>query len=107
MRAGELNCRVTVKQQSSTQDGIGQPVLTWTDALAGDIWAKIVHPSGMEGLKAGAVMSTVKANIRMRYRTDITAGMRVYHGATIYNIVAVLPNLTSKQYIDLQCEVTT
>ena len=103
MRAGKLNSRVTVQQQSATQDALGQPVQTWTDVAT--LWASIVHVSGIEAIKADALTSTVRASIQVRYNTAITAGMRAVSGATTYNIIAVLPDMARKEYTNLACEV--
>lgn len=103
MRPGLLNRRVVVQQQSTTQDAIGQPVLTWTTFAT--VWADIRHSSGVESIKADALTSTVRASIRVRYTRTITTGMRVVEGTTTYNIVAVLPDMGGKEYSDLVCEV--
>lgn len=103
MRIGALNCSVTIQHLTSDQDEIGQPVTTWADVAT--VWADIRHISGIEAVKADATASTVRASIRIRYRTDVNAGMRVLHGSTVYNITAVLPDVAKKQYVDLVCEV--
>lgn len=103
MRPGLLNRRVVVQQQSTTQDAIGQPVLSWTTFAT--LWADIRHSSGVESIKADALTSTVRASIRVRYSRTITTGMRVVEGTTTYNIVAVLPDMGGKEYTDLVCEV--
>lgn len=103
MRAGSLKSRVTIKQLTGGQDEIGQPIQTWTDVAR--VWANIRHLSGSETIKAGAETSITKASIRIRYRTDINSGMRVYHGSTVYEIKAVLPDEESRDRLDLVCEV--
>jgi SPP1 family predicted phage head-tail adaptor len=103
MQAGKLNSCVKLQQLTSGQDEIGQPVQTWSDVAT--VWADIRHLSGLEVVKADSPASVVKASIRIRYRTGINAGMRVLHGATAYNITAVLPDEAKKQYTDLACEV--
>jgi len=105
MRAGTLNNKVTIQQQASTQDDWGQPLNTWTDIAT--VWADIRHQSGIETIKADSPVSVVKASIRIRYRTGVDAGMRVLHGTTAYNINAVLPDVSKKQYLDLVCEVVS
>lgn len=106
MDAGRLNTRLTLQQPGTAQDGIGQPVITWTEV--GRVWADVRHVSGLQAIKADADSSTVKASIRIRHRTGVTAAMRlVEQGAgTVYNITAVLPD-ARKAYLDLVCEVTT
>lgn len=103
MRPGLLNTRVVVQQQSATQDALGQPVQSW--ATFATLWADVRHTSGIEATKADAIASVVRASIRVRYRGDLTAAMRVIHGSTTYNIVAVLPDIGGKEYVDLACEV--
>jgi len=104
MRAGTLNSRVTIKQRGAGSDGNGEPSTTWTDVCT--VWADIRHLSGIEAIKAGAELSTVKASIRIRYRSDLTAGMRVHHGSTVYEIEAVLPYELTREYVTLACKVT-
>lgn len=104
MRAGRLNQRITIQSRSATRDALGQPVETWSDVAS--LWADIRFPSGMEVVKGGAEVSIVKASIRIRYRTDIDAGMRVEHGSNTYDVKAVLPDVAGRQHLDLVCERT-
>jgi len=105
MRAGSLRNKVVIQQQASTTDDYGQPASTWTDVAT--VWADIRHQSGLESIKADSPASVVKASIRIRYRTDITAGMRAVHGTTVYDILAPLPDASGKQYTDLACQVVS
>ncbi|AGW94602.1 hypothetical protein N234_31640 [Ralstonia pickettii DTP0602] len=95
--------RVTIQRRATGQDEIGQPVETWADVST--VWANIRHTSGMEAIKAGADVSIVRASIRIRWRTGIDAGMRVVHGATVYDIKAVLADEVGRKHVDLVCEV--
>ena len=103
MRAGALNTRITIQQQSTTQDALGQPVNTWTDFA--NCWADVRHKSGVETIKGDALTSTIKASMRVRYRADLTTGMRVSVGLLKYNIQAVLVDMQKRDYVDLVCEV--
>ena len=103
MRAGTLNCRITVQQLGGGVDALGQPLQSWTDVAT--LWANVRHSSGVESIKADAVTTVVRASIRIRHRIDITAGMRVVAGVYTYNIVTVLPDIGGKEYTDLVCEV--
>ena len=102
MQAGRLNSRVTIKQLTDGQDEIGQPVQMWTDLAT--VWANIKHKSGSETIKADQDVSIVQASIRIRRRTDVTAAMRVHHGATVYEIRAILPDEDRREHVDLVCE---
>lgn len=102
MQAGRLNRRVTLQAPGTAQDELGQPIPGWTDVAT--LWADIRMKSGLEAIKAGAPVSTVQASIRVRYRAGITAGMRVVHNLAAYNIIAPLPDVSGRGYIDLACE---
>lgn len=103
MQAGRLDSRVTIQAPGTTTDELGQPIPGWTDVAL--VWASIRHLSGVEAIKADATVSTVKASIRIRYRTGMNAGMRVVHGLRVYNVEAVLPDVGGREYVDLVCEV--
>lgn len=102
MQAGRLNRRVTLQQPSTATDELGQPIHGWTDVAT--LWADIRMKSGLESIKAGAPVSTVQASIRIRYRSDVTAGMRVVHNLQAYNITAVMPDVGGREYVDLIAE---
>lgn len=100
---GRLNNRVTIQQPATGQDEIGQPTQGWS-TLA-EVWANVRTLNGVETIKAGAEMSAVKASIRIRRRTDVTAAMRVVLGSTVYQVKAVLQDEVGRQWTDLACEV--
>jgi len=102
MQIGKLKNRIRIQQRGAGQDELGQPVDTWADLAT--VWADIAHPSGLQSIRADAESSVVKASIRIRRRADVTAGMRVVYGTTVYDIQAVLPNERSRDYVDLVCE---
>jgi SPP1 family predicted phage head-tail adaptor len=105
MQAGRLNRRVTLQSPSQSVDELGQPIPGWTDVAT--VWADIRMKSGLEAIKAGAPVSVVQASIRVRYRTGITAGMRVVHNLVAYEIKAVLPDVGGREYVDLVAEVVS
>jgi SPP1 family predicted phage head-tail adaptor len=101
--AADLNQRVNIEQRTSSQDELGQPIESWV--LVAAVWASVKHQSGLSAIKGDADVSTVKASIRIRYRTGIDAGMRVVCGSDIYDIRAILPNRV-EGFSDLVCEAT-
>lgn len=104
MKAGAMRDRITIQQRSSVQDELtGEISQTWTDVAL--VWANVQFVNGISAIKAGMDTSSVKASIRMRYRTGIDASMRVLHGTDIYSIEAVMPNKTAGT-LDLICKVT-
>ncbi|MPW17879.1 phage head closure protein [Paraburkholderia sp. CNPSo 3157] len=103
LQAGSLNRRITIQRQSADRDEDGHPEAVWTDVVV--TWASIAHKSGLQSIRGDAEVSLVQASIRVRYRTDVAAGMRVVHGSTIYQIRAVLPDERGREFTDLVCEV--
>ena len=98
-----LNTRVIIERPSVARDAAGQPIEEWT--LVGEVWANVRYLNGIETIKAGAETSLAKASIRVRYRTDLNASMRVRHGATTFQVIAVLPDEGARWHTDLACEV--
>ena len=103
MQAGRLNRRCVLQTPGTAQDELGQPIPGWTDVAT--VWGDIRMKSGMEAIKAGAPVSVVQASIRVRYRAGITAGMRIVHNLQAFNIVAVMPDVGGREYVDLIAEV--
>ena len=103
MQAGRLNRRCTLQAPGTTQDELGQPIPGWTDVAT--LWGDVRLRSGLESIKAGAVVSTVQASVRIRYRTGIHAGMRVLVGSVPYEVLAVQPDVGGREYVDLVCQV--
>lgn len=101
--AMKLNRRVTIKQQSTTRDALGQPLTVWSEVAT--VWSNILHPRGAEVIRGDRDVSIVQASIRIRYRTDVTAAMRVYYGSLVYEIKAVLRDEVSRINVDLVCEL--
>lgn len=105
MQAGRLNRCCVLQAPGTAVDELGQPIPGWTDVAT--VWADIRLKSGLEAIKAGAPVSTVQASVRVRYRAGITAGMRIVHNLQAYNIVAVMPDIGGREFVDLVCEVVT
>lgn len=101
---GQLNTPIEIQRPATGQDALGQPIEGWD--LVVKTWANVRHLNGTESIKAGAVTSSVNASIRIRWRKDIDASMRVLAGTTVYAIRAVLPDMQSRETVDLVCEVT-
>lgn len=105
MRIGSLNHRVTIQVPAAARDEIGQPIpgaSGWTDFAT--VWANIRYLNGTETLKSDAPVSLARASIRIRRRDGLIANMRVLHGTTVFDVRAVLPDESSREFIDLACE---
>lgn len=99
----KLRYKVTIQALVGTTDDLGQPIAAWTTVA--EPWADIQYLNGISTIKAGADHSVVMASIRLRYRTGLHAGMRVLHGATVFEIQAILPDELGRVFMDLACKV--
>ncbi|TXH45833.1 MAG: head-tail adaptor protein [Burkholderiaceae bacterium] len=101
VKAGSLAQRIDIERRAPGTDACGQPVQAWE--WVASRWADVRLLAGLEAIKAGADVSTVRASIRIRWLAGIDAGMRVRHGGATYDITAVLPD-PAGACIDLVCE---
>jgi SPP1 family predicted phage head-tail adaptor len=110
MRAGDLNRRVRIERHEQDQDGLGQPIDTWTEVAT--VWCNVRMLTGKETLTSDAEVASATASIRIRYRTDVDNGMRAVLlkfidrqpvDDVVFNILAPLPNVASREYTDLAC----
>lgn len=101
MRAGKLNRRVTIQQPGPTRDTAGQPTTGWVDFDS--VWADVRYMNGRQYTTSNAEASSATVSIRVRYRTDLSSIMRVVHGVTIFDILAVLPDEEDRDHLDLAC----
>lgn len=101
MLSQRLRHRITIQQKTETTAASGEPIgFVWAD-IATDVPAEIVPLSGREFLAANAEQAETVSRATIRYRADITADMRVIHGALAHNITAILPDPTFSRHLTL------
>ena len=106
MQAGSLNTRATIQKRTGGTDDWGTPLPeAWADYAV--VWANVKHLGGAETIRAGAETSVVQASIRIRFRTDVDAGMRVVVDGAVYSVTAALPDLVEREHVDLVAELVT
>lgn len=102
MRIGSLDRPIQLQRLVRTQDETGAENEAWATFVS--TFANIKHLSGLETVRSEVPISVVKASIRIRLRDDVDATCRVLYRGTIYDIKAVMPDLESREYLDLACE---
>ena len=102
MRAGTLRHRVTIQRYELVVDDYGAPLHreSWKDVAT--VWASVEAVSGRDFFAARQEQSEVTQRIRIRYRPDVTADMRVIHNGKVFNIVAPLPDNRGRELV-LMC----
>lgn len=104
LAAGTLNTRIVISRRASGLDSWGQPSETWETVAT--VWASVLSPTGRaaaEMLSADRQISATTYSMRIRWRTDVTAAMRVTQGSTVFDIAQVIPDIAGRRYVDLVC----
>jgi SPP1 family predicted phage head-tail adaptor len=104
MQAGKLRHRVTIQQLvagSPQQKATGEPDTTWTDFAT--LWADIRPLRGMALFAAQQQQSGAEVEIHLRYRSGVTADMRIVHSTTVYEIRSIDDTKRHEGRLILQC----
>lgn len=103
MRAGDLRHLVTLQSSVKVQNPTtGSITESWESA--GEVYASIAPLSAREFIAAQAVQSKVSTRITIRYRSGVTATMRVVYAERTYRIEGVLPDVKSgREWLTLPC----
>lgn len=86
LAAGRLRHRIQIEARSDSRQSNGGIESTWSKIANGDDWAEIKPLSARNLMAAATAQSKVTAEIRIRYRSDVLAGMRIKCGGDIYAI---------------------
>ncbi|WP_157266628.1 phage head closure protein [Azohydromonas aeria] len=100
----DFDTRVALQRHSGAKDKFGQPLKdAWADVA--QVWANRKLGVGVEQVKAGADMATVRASFRIRWRAGVDSGMRLVEvgSGAVWDIQAVLADRRENR-IDLACE---
>ena len=101
--AGQLNRRIAIQQESTSQDAFGGPITTWTTILC--TWAGIRAVTSKEIYAASGFTSQVSHVITLRYQpcVAIRSSYRVQHECRIFEIQAISDPDESKRELQLLC----
>jgi SPP1 family predicted phage head-tail adaptor len=103
-QAGKFRYRVAIQQEvtgSPAKNDFGEPNTSW-EALA-TVWAAVEPISGREFWAQQQVQSEISVRIRIRYRSDVEAGMRCLYSGKYYYIKAVIDTMEYHQELQLMC----
>ena len=89
LRAGALNRRITIEQNTPTRSAAGAEVESWGTLVT--VAAEVDPKRGREFFAAQAVQAEALTVFRIRHRSDVTRKMRVSYDGDLYDIVSVVP----------------
>jgi SPP1 family predicted phage head-tail adaptor len=98
---GELRHRVTIKTPIATLDEGGGQTIDWQDLAT--VWTRIVTLGGAEIVRASDLVPRLGYRLTIRYRTDVTAAMRVAFGEKLLEIDAVYDPVGDGVALFLDC----
>jgi SPP1 family predicted phage head-tail adaptor len=90
MRAGRLKHRCALLESQKVNRPGGGLTESWVEL--GKLWAEIAIPTGRIATVADQLQRVVSAEIRIRHRANVVAGMRLVHKTKTYLIEAALPD---------------
>lgn len=104
LAAGELDRFVRIERPVADTSLTGAGSGTW--ALVDEVWAGIrdMLPSRGERIADGISVATRPARVRIRYRDDINAAMRIVDGARVMQIITVPAELGRREGLEFMVE---
>lgn len=85
MRAGTLDRRITLRTKSTTKNGFGEDVVTWTDVAT--VWARWIPKNGTERWASQMVIDSADGAFEIRHRTDVDALDEVLFESQQYRVI--------------------
>lgn len=103
MRAGELRHRVTIQEPQAGRDSYGAETVVWVNVAT--VWAAIEPLAGQERFLAQSdqVLAEGMVRIRIRYRSGITAKMRVAFSNRVFDVQQIAEVQTRRREMLLIC----
>lgn len=83
-----MDSLATVQTPTESANGIGEPILTWSDFATR--WIAIVPLTGNEQMTAMAQEGSVTHRIRMRYTTGMKPKMRLISEGRTFEVMSVV-----------------
>jgi SPP1 family predicted phage head-tail adaptor len=97
--ASELRERVTFQRELLVSDNIGGGVRAYEDVVS--VWAQVMATSAGDNASDVGIEVITHFKLRMRYRDDITASMRVLWDGKILTIASVIDVLARHEILEL------
>lgn len=88
VRAGRFRHFVEVQEETTTEDGFGEPIVTWVKRA--DVWGIFEPLRGTERWAARQAQSEVEYRFRTRWRDDIEVTDRLVWDGRTFTIDAMM-----------------
>ena len=97
---GNLRQRVTIQKKTHTQNGLGEPVVTWTDVAT--VWAQRKTLRGREFDSGGSEQAEYTNVYTLRYRSDVSERMQLIDDGVAFNIRQALDPDGRRRVLELR-----
>lgn len=102
VQAGELRAQVTIEQEVTSDNTLGEPVQAWVTFAV--TLAQVQPLRGRELLAAAQIQTPLDVRFRIRHRPGVTPLMRVVWQGDIYAIVGEPINVAGENLtLELMC----
>lgn len=102
MQAGRLRYRLRFEKPVRIRDESGEVIVDqWVEAFT--VWGAVEPLTGREYLASAEFRPGVSTRIRVRWRDDIDASLRILHAGIVYDIQAVLPLMGLHKEAQVMC----
>ena len=94
--------RLGIERPVRSADGGGGAVETWETVA--EVWGAVIPVTGGERVEADAVTGGVTHEIWLRYRTEVSADMRLRLGSRLFEVRAVIDVEERRRFLRCLCE---
>ena len=102
MNPGELNCRVTLLEETKVPDGQGGYATTYTARAL--VWAKITAVTAKTVDQYEQMTPEILHRIIIRYRRDVAVTDRIQYGSRVFELIGPPINEGEKNaFLRLEC----
>jgi SPP1 family predicted phage head-tail adaptor len=103
--SGDLKKRIELQAMTKTPDGQGGFNSTWN--TLDTVWAAIWPTSASERIQGNQPTMTISHRIRIRYRANVKASMRIKFGTRYFSIVSIINPEERRELLDIMAKETT
>ena len=104
LNSGKLNKRFEIQEGvpgSPSRNEYGEELLVW-ETLA-TVWGSVEPLTGREFWAQQQVQNEITVRFRIRYRSGVVPGMRIFYNNAYYPIKVVLDPLEKHESLELMC----
>jgi len=102
MRAGRLDRRIIIQENTPTQNGVGSEVDSWSDLYV--VWAEVIPVRGTERYAGSQDAAVIEEKFKIRYLKGITPKNRILYNGRIYDIKGAPLEIGRREGLEIQAK---